>query len=363
MLPASTREGTMPETIRSRLGRTPLLSRILAANAVVVLLGAVAGTILTKALASESTLGLVLSFAALGVALSLLINYVVLHRTLRPLSELTRAVDRIHDDLSGAQIPAIEGNDPDLTRLALALNTMLDRLAVHAALNEANQRSLRALSLEVLSAQEEERKRIARELHDETSQSLASLLISLERIDAAIPDDLPHLKERLRAARALTTRAIDDLRSLVADLRPLVLDDLGLAPAIRWYASDRLEPEGIDVSVETASDLPRLSAAVETAVFRIAQEAISNVLTHADAGQVRIRLSCARDLELIVEDDGVGFDAGLPTPADGRQHMGLFGIGERAAALGGEALVDSTPGEGTRVRVTIPLQALEAGRG
>ena len=352
----------MTQRLRHLIARTPLLSRILAANAVVVLLGAVAGTILTKALASESTLELVLSFAALGVALSLLINYVVLRRTLRPLSELTRAVDRIHDDLSGAQIPVIEGNDPDLTRLTLALNTMLDRLAVHAALNEANQRSLRALSLEVLSAQEEERKRIARELHDETSQSLASLLISLERIDSAIPDDLPHFKERLRAARVLTTRAIDDLRSLVADLRPLVLDDLGLAPAIRWYASDRLEPEGIDVSIETASDLPRLPAAVETAVFRIAQEAISNVLTHADAGQVRIRLSYARDLELIVEDDGVGFDAGLPAPADGRQHMGLFGIGERAAALGGEALVDSTPGKGTRVRVTIPLQALEAGR-
>jgi two-component system sensor histidine kinase UhpB len=343
-----------------RAWRPPLLTRILAANAVVVLLGAVAGTLVTKSLADESTLGLVLGFAALGVALSLLINYIVLRRTLRPLSELTRAVGRIHDDLSGAPLPVTPGNDPDLDRLTLALNTMLDRLAVHAATIEANRRSMRALSLEVISAQEEERKRIARELHDETSQSLASLLISLERIDSAIPDDLPHLKDRLRAARGLTRRALDDLRAVVADLRPLVLDDLGLAPAIRWYATDRLEAVGIDVTVEAEANLPRLPASVETAVFRIAQEAISNVLNHADAGQVRIRLACGEDLRLEVDDDGIGFDAVLPPPPDGRQHMGLFGIRERAAALGGVATVESTPGEGTRVRVAIPLQAMEA---
>ena len=99
----------MTPKLRQLIGRTPLLSRILAANAVVVLVGAVAGTILTKALAGESTLGLVLGFAALGVALSLLINYVVLRRTLRPLSVLTRAVDRIHDDLSGAPISGHPG--------------------------------------------------------------------------------------------------------------------------------------------------------------------------------------------------------------------------------------------------------------
>jgi two-component system sensor histidine kinase UhpB len=336
--------------------RLPLIVRILATNAAVVLLGAVVGTLLTRQLAGRSTLGLMLTLAALGVAVSLVLNYLVLRRTLQPLSELTRAVDRIEEDPANPRLPMVSREDPDLARLTTALNTMLDRLAAHAATIEANRQSLRTLSLQVLSAQEDERKRIARELHDETSQSLASLLISLERIDAVIPDDLPHLKERLRAARSLTTRAIDDLRTLVADLRPLVLDDLGLAPAIRWYASDRLEPEGIDVTVEAAPDLPRLPAHIETAVFRIAQEAISNVLTHADAGQVRVRLSRGRDLELEIEDDGIGFDSMRPVPPDSRQHMGLFGIRERAAALGGEARVESTPGEGTRVSVTIPLE-------
>lgn len=338
----------------------PLRTRVLVANAAVVLLGAIGGTALTRALASQPTVWLTLGFAALGVGLSLLINYAVLRAALRPLTSLTRAVDRIEDDLAGVRLPVGEIREPDLARLAAALNTMLDRLEAHASIIEASQRSLRSLSLEVLSAQEDERKRIARELHDETSQSLASLLISLERIDAAIPDDLPHLKERLRAARGLTTRAIDDLRSLVADLRPLVLDDLGLAPAIRWYACDRLEPEGIDVTVD-ADTATRLPAAVETALFRIAQEAISNVLNHADAGQVRIRLAVGRRLELEIEDDGAGFDTEQAPPPDGRQHMGLFGIRERAAALGGEARIESLPGEGTRVSVYIPLEPL-AGR-
>jgi len=346
------------DTSRPRIVRLPLLVRILAANAAVVFLGAVVGTMLTRQLAERSTPGLMLGFAALGVALSLLLNYLVLRRALRPLSELTRAVDCIEVDPADARLPVVaRDDDPDLARLTTALNTMLDRLAAHAATIEANRQSLRALSLQVISAQEDERKRIARELHDETSQSLASLLISLERIDAVIPDDLPHLKERLRAARSLTTRAIDDLRTLVADLRPLVLDDLGLAPAIRWYASDRLEPEGIDVTVEADPDMPRLPPPIETAVFRIAQEAVSNVLSHADAGQVRVRLSAGSELQLEIEDDGVGFDSMRPARPDGRQHMGLFGIRERTAALGGEARVESTPGKGTRVSVTIPLGA------
>lgn len=346
----------MSRTILSRPLRLPLRTRVLAANAAVVLLGAIAGTALTRALASQPTVWLTLAFASLGVGLSLLINYAVLRAALRPLTSLTRAVDRIEDDLTGVRLPVGEIREPDLARLASALNTMLDRLEAHASIIEASQRSLRNLSLEVLSAQEDERKRIARELHDETSQSLASLLISLERIDSVIPDDLPNLKERLRAARGLTTRAIDDLRTLVADLRPLVLDDLGLAPAIRWYACDRLEPEGIDVTVEADTAAPRLPAAVETAVFRIAQEAISNILNHADAGQVRIRLTRGHQLALEIEDDGLGFDAALVPPPDGRQHMGLFGIRERAAALGGEAHIDSRPGEGTRVRVLLPLE-------
>ncbi len=350
----------MPDISRVRLTRPTLLVRILAANAVVVVLGAVVGTILTRQLAGRSTLGLMLAFAALGVGLSLLLNYLVLRRALRPLSDLTRAVDRIEVDPAEPRLPMAAAEDPDLSRLTTALNTMLDRVAAHAATIEANRQSLRTLSLQVISAQEDERKRIARELHDETSQSLASLLISLERIDGVIPEDLPHLKERLRAARSLTTRAIDDLRTLVADLRPLVLDDLGLAPAIRWYASDRLEPEGIDVTVEAEADLPRLPPHIETAVFRIAQEAISNVLSHADAGQVRVKLFRGHGLELEIEDDGIGFDSALPVPPDGRQHMGLFGIRERAAALGGEARVESVPGEGTRVSVTIPFEATRA---
>lgn len=341
---------------RDTLARTPLLVRVLMGNGAVVVVGAVAGTLLTKTLAERSAFELAAVFAAAGVALSLIINYIVLRVALRPLSSLTSTVDRVQDGLTAVRAAVPTNQDPDIARLTHALNTMLDRLAVHTATIEANREQLRRLSSQVITAQEEERRRIARELHDETSQSLASLLISLERVDAAIPADLSDLKARLASARELTGQTLDGLRALVADLRPLLLDDLGLVPAIRWYAGDRLEPEGIDVSVEAPSDLPRLPQRVESALFRISQEAVSNVLKHADASQVRVLLACDGALTLTVEDDGAGFDPAEAPGEEGTRHMGLFSIRERAAALGGEATIDSAPGEGTRVRVRIPLE-------
>ncbi len=336
------------------VGRSPLLVRLLFVNGAVVLVGAFVGTLLTKTLVEQSAFELAAGFSILGVGLSLLINYVVLKFALRPLSSLTSTVDRVQDGLTSVRAQVSPSQDPEFARLGEALNTMLDRLAVHTATIEANREQLRALSVKVITAQEEERKRIARELHDETSQSLASLLISLERIDNAIPDDFPGLKERLRSARSLTKRTLDEMRSLIADLRPQLLDDLGLVPAIRWYATDRLEPEGIDVEVDIDRALPRLAPSVETALFRIAQEAISNIVKHADASQVSVKLSCDRELRLLIEDDGVGFPSDSPAD-DGLQHMGLFGVVERAAALGGEASIESTAGQGTRLSVSIPF--------
>jgi two-component system sensor histidine kinase UhpB len=344
------------------VGRSPLLVRLLFVNGAVVLAGAFVGTLLTKTLVEQSAFSLAVGFSILGVGLSLIINYFVLKFALRPLSSLTSTVDRVQDGLTSVRAPVALSQDPEFARLGEALNTMLDRLAVHTATIEANREQLRALSVKVITAQEEERRRIARELHDETSQSLASLLISLERIDNAIPDDFPGLKERLRSARSLTKRTLDELRSLIADLRPQLLDDLGLVPAIRWYATDRLEPEGIDVEVDIDPALPRLSPAVETALFRIAQEAISNIVKHADASQVSVRLSCDGELCLLIEDDGVGFSSDYPA-ADGLQHMGLFGVVERAAALGGEASIESTAGQGTRLSVSVPLDRLSIDHG
>lgn len=364
--------------------RWPILYRLLLVNALVVAVGAGAGTVLTKYLVEQSAFALSVLFAVGGVLLSIGANYAILRAALRPLSELTETVDRVQDG-STEERTDLDDQDPYIARLTVALNTMLDKLSSHTSTIEAHREQLRALSAQIITVQEEERKRIARELHDETSQSLASLIIALERIEAIVPEELTEARRRLDSTRELAHDTLTGLRALVVDLRPTVLDDLGLASAIRWYAVSRLERGGIDVSV-VAENVPRLPSRVETALFRIAQEAMNNVLKHADATQTAIRLSVDDEktkgssaslhgtsmkperlhisplsATLSIEDDGCGFDAKRigQGSADDRSHLGLFGVQERVAALGGQIVIDSAPGKGTRLTVHIPLDGKE----
>jgi two-component system sensor histidine kinase UhpB len=318
-----------------------------------IVLGAAVGTTLTKMLVDLSAFTLATMFTVAGVALSLILNYIVLRMALQPLSTLTSAVGHIYDGDVILEIPPVD--HPDLAPLTQALNTMLHRLTVHTATIEANRQKLRTLSSQVISAQEDERNRIARELHDETCQSLISLLIALDRINAVTPRELTDLKTRISSARQLTSETLDGLRLLVADLRPSLLHDLGLIPAIRSYASERLEPLGVDVEFDLPSQLPRLPTRLETILFRISQEAISNIIKHAEASHVSITLTYDHDLSLLIEDDGVGFEVNENAPSSA-EHMGLFGVRERAAAVGGQAEIGSSPGRGTILRVTIPLE-------
>jgi two-component system sensor histidine kinase UhpB len=292
---------------RVRLGwdslRVPLLTRLLLANALVVAVGAVAGTLITRALADRSSLALMALFVLVGTGLSLLLNYVVLRVTLRPLTDLSSAVDGVRDGETSLRAPLAVSQD-----------------------------------------------------HDDTSQSLASLLIALELMDGAIPPELTDLKNRLASARDLTAETIDGLRALVVYLRPLLLDDLGLVPAIRWYAGNRLGPEGIDLEFHAPDDLPRISPEAETALFRIAQEAINNIVKHADASTVRVSLLAEDGVTLLIEDDGLGFEGASVLDEEGSAHLGLFGIHERAAAIGGALAVESSPGVGTTIRVHLPAE-------
>ena len=204
----------------------------------------------------------------------------------------------------------------------------------------------------VITAQEDERKRVARELHDETTQALAALLMRVDQAGEAVrAGKVPALEE----LRALATRALDDVHRLILDLRPSVLDDLGLASAVRWYADRTLGARGVAVRCEFG-ELPALTPELDTALFRICQEALSNVARHAQASHVLVELrSEGRMLCIDVEDDGQGFDLAGVARREGRPHWGLLGIQERADLLGGHARFDSTPGAGTRVEVRVPL--------
>jgi two-component system sensor histidine kinase UhpB len=247
-------------------------------------------------------------------------------------------------------------SDPDLNRLAAALNTILDRLEAYTRTIETYRQQLHALSGRVITAQEEERRRIARELHDETSQALATLIINLDLAEQSLPHELAQTREALRATRRLAAQTLEEVRKLVYNLRPTALDDLGLVPALRWYARDHLDKMGVQVRLEAKGCTERLSPQVETAIFRIAQEALNNIAKHAQARNARVSLGMKDSrLTLMIEDDGRGFDVDEVLRSTEERHLGLFGIEERVALLGGTFNIESQPGHGTRLRVQVPL--------
>jgi signal transduction histidine kinase len=165
------------------------------------------------------------------------------------------------------------------------------------------------------------------------------------------------MKARLGDAKTLTRRAIDELHRLMHDLRPSVLDDLGLMPAIRWYAERYLEPVGIAVRCECAEIEERFRPEFEIAVFRVVQEAITNIVKHARAETVLIECEpSGGDLVIDIEDDGAGFDPHeVATSPDSQRGLGLLGMRERVELLGGTVKIDSAPGRGTHVSVRVPL--------
>jgi signal transduction histidine kinase len=207
----------------------------------------------------------------------------------------------------------------------------------------------------VISAQEDERKRIARELHDETCQTIAALAL---RLDAAKSGPTPEENlARIDEAMAMATRSLDELHRIIFDLRPSILDDLGLLPAIRWIAQRHLAPNGIQVRCEFDGMALKLPPETEIAVFRAVQEAFSNIVRHARADTVLVEASeAAGILEIAIEDDGMGFDVGaVGGPSASGRGLGLLGIRERLELIGGTATVDSSPGSGTRVVLRIPV--------
>jgi signal transduction histidine kinase len=213
---------------------------------------------------------------------------------------------------------------------------------------------LAKLSRRLFTAQEEERRRLAVELHDELGQILTAVKIQLESLVEACA--LPPAAARLGAAISSVDQAMERVRDLALALRPSVLDDLGLPAALRWYVDRFARASGLEAHL-ALQPLPRLDHAVETACFRVTQEALTNVARHAQAQRIWVELQRTGDeLELRVRDDGVGFDVG---EAGARSAvgaaMGLLGMKERSALVGGSLQVNSQPGAGTEIVARYPL--------
>src|SRR5579863_1594891 len=223
--------------------------------------------------------------------------------------------------------------------------------------NRRHQEALRQLSLSVLSAQEEERRRISRELHDATGQALLALKLRLQMLSRRIPLEMTQEREELQEADQITTQAMEEIRGLVADLRPPKLDDLGLAPTLRGVVKDFANKFGVNVKIKQLKLLRRLPSDMEVTLYRIFQEALTNVAKHAKAKNVYITLERLNSIvRAVIMDDGVGFD---PTRAleERRNVFGLVGIQERTSLLGGRCTVESNKGWGTKLVIELPLQS------
>jgi signal transduction histidine kinase len=211
------------------------------------------------------------------------------------------------------------------------------------------QERLRALAEATLKAREDEARRIAHELHDEAGQLLASIHIALDQLTERLPDQAAVL----RSIHEQLDRVEQQLRRLARELRPTILDDLGLGPAVEWLAQGVTERTGLTIQVQAG--IGRLDPAVETALYRIVQESLNNVVRHASASRVEIDLQQTPEgVIATIRDNGRGLNVETTLQQRGARGLGLIGMRERAEALGGRLEVRSAPGEGAEVRAIIP---------
>jgi signal transduction histidine kinase len=238
--------------------------------------------------------------------------------------------------------------DPRFTQQDLRLaETFASRAAAAADLST---RVAREAVARVVDAQELERRRLARELHDETGQALTSILLGLRAVEEAASEQ--DTREATARLRELVVETLHDVRRLAVELRPKALDDFGLVPALERLVETFTEQTGIPVELETVFAQARLPAPVETALYRIVQEALTNVIKHSRASRVSVLVTRKRDsVAAVIEDDGIGF-----TPEDVRDGgLGLVGMRERIALLDGRMTIESEPKRGTSLVVEVPV--------
>ena len=326
--------------------RLSLFKKTMIANSAVVLFGAIAGTYITRRLAgTHSGLTLTLGFFTCGAVVTILVNYLAFWNHFRPLLELSRALELVRKGEEARR--AVKGvRAAGDTGLIASVLRVLDRIE-----DDSLQFSAR-----LLASIESERQRIGSELHDDTSQILAAALLAVGLTERHLPADAAAARQSLGSARDLLQRALDQLKVVIYDLRPAMLDELGLAAALRWYVKARVERPGLAVVTDFQVGTGRLRIEIETALYRIGQEALANAVKHAQARRIELRLEVKPGYAaLAIFDDGRGFDLGEARGLG----LGLLSMKERVGLLGGQFNIVTEPGQGTRVYAVIPLPEAE----
>ncbi|MEX2194538.1 MAG: sensor histidine kinase [Thermoleophilaceae bacterium] len=325
----------------SRQGGVSLLWRLFAANgavlALAVLLLAITPITITAPVATLEQVSILL----VGLAVMLAIDLVLLRRVLSPLHRLTALMRAVDPDRPGRRLDDVALREAEVAELAGAFNEMLDRL-------EAERRESARV---VLAAQERERLRVARELHDEIGQTLTAVTLKAERAaggGTADPHEFHRIADDIRAS-------LDDVRRIARELRPEALDDLGLVNALITLCARVGEQGELRVQRRFAGGLPSLGPEAELVVYRVAQESLTNVVRHAKAASATVSLGLeGEDVVLRVRDDGRGLPDELP-----KGTAGIGGMRERALLVGGALAISSEPGRGTEVVLEVPAAAGE----
>jgi two-component system sensor histidine kinase UhpB len=317
--------------------RRPIFTEVLILNAALVGLAAAAAALLV----GWERPGRVLLLAAAMATVAFLVNIAVLRRRFNPLENLIDEMEKVDLSQPGANLPpGIDGkaDSEEVERLELAFLRMMRRL-------EAERRRS---SSAALRAQEEERARVARDLHDQVNQSLTGVLLRLEAAKATAP---PELEAEIAETGLLAHRAMDELLAVARQLRPTALDDLGLKAAIAGQV-DQLGRAGLVVDFESTGDLGDLDPDTQLVIYRVSQEAIGNAIRHSRGHRIDVRLRrLPGKVELTVADDGKGFSF-----AESNTGLGLGGMRERALLVGGDLAIESRPGSGTTIRLTVPVR-------
>jgi len=218
---------------------------------------------------------------------------------------------------------------------------------------EQAEQELRRLSQKLVQAHEEERKSISRELHDEVGQMLTALRMELSKLESLNPGATEDFQTQVGETKGLVENTMQSVRNLAMGLRPSMLDDLGLVPALQWLAREFARRCSFDVSLQTKGDLDDLHEDLRTCIYRVVQESLTNSARHAQAGTVRITLNGSDgEIRVVIQDDGVGFDP----QASVQRGLGTVGIEERVREVGGSVSISSQPNRGTRVDIRLPSQ-------
>jgi two-component system sensor histidine kinase UhpB len=308
--------------------RVSLFAQVLGVNTVIIVATVFVASVIAQFDLSTQTGMESFLVAVVAILATVLVNGLVLRRRFAPLEELISSIDDVDLERPRLHTKLQPGEPDDIAQLRHAVEGMLSRL------DEERRRRASA----VIAAQETERARLARDLHDEVNQSLTGILLRLTAIGA---DADPTTRHRLKETRDLTQAAMLELLRLSHDLRPTALDDLGLSAAIGERLRTLARDSGLQVSLDVGADLPVLGGDRETVLFRVVQEALSNVVQHADASKVNVSLQARADdgVLLTIADDGSGFDPAAFRPGD--EHAGLTGMNERALMSGGVLRLDS----------------------